>query len=103
MKKISKTTGTNANQGRRRYTAEFKTEALALSDRVGAPSAAAQLGLEAAQLYAWRSQARLQQDRGEAERQLATENARLKRQLAERDEEVAILKKAAAYFAKQQK
>ncbi|BBM00254.1 hypothetical protein GL2_03280 [Microbulbifer sp. GL-2] len=35
-----------------------------------------------------------------AERELATENARLKRQLAEQAEELAILKKAAAYFAK---
>ena len=36
----------------------------------------------------------------EAERQLAAENARLKRQLAEQAEELAIVKKAAAYFAK---
>jgi len=32
-----------------------------------------------------------------------TENAKLKRELAERQEEVAILKKASAYFAKHQK
>lgn len=103
MKKTSKSNRSKTSRTRRRYTAEFKTEALALSARVGAATAAEQLGLETAQLYAWRSQARRQQDRGEAERQLATENARLKRQLAERDEELAILKKAAAYFAKQHK
>ena len=34
---------------------------------------------------------------------MAVENARLKRQLAEQTEELAILKKAAAYFAKHQK
>ncbi|BDO87158.1 hypothetical protein TUM9754_46370 (plasmid) [Escherichia coli] len=33
----------------------------------------------------------------------ATEIARLKRQLAERDEELAILQKAATYFAKRLK
>ena len=36
----------------------------------------------------------------ERENELAAENARLKRQLAERDEELAILQKAATYFAK---
>jgi transposase len=34
------------------------------------------------------------------EKELAAENARLKRQVAEQAEELAILKKAAAYFAK---
>lgn len=52
------------------------------------------------QLYAWRGKVRRELGQGEAERQLAAENARLKRQLAEQAEELAILKKAAAYFAK---
>ncbi len=39
----------------------------------------------------------------ERESELAAENARLKRQLAERDEELAILQKAATYFAKRLK
>ena len=85
---------------RSRYSAQFKSEALALAERLGVNAAATQLGLHSSQLYNWRSKARLQQDRGEAEQQLATENARLKRQLAEQAEELAILKKAAAYFAK---
>jgi len=37
------------------------------------------------------------------ENELATENARLKRQLAEQAEELAILQKAATYFAKRLK
>ena len=40
---------------------------------------------------------------GELERQQAAEVARLKHQLADQAEELAILKKAAAYFAKQQR
>ncbi len=83
-----------------RYTPQFKSEALALAERVGVKAAAEQLGLHSSQLYNWRSKARLQQDRGEAEQKLAAENARLKRQLTEQAEELAILKKAAAYFAK---
>ncbi len=39
----------------------------------------------------------------EKESFLATENTRLKRQLAEQVEELEILKKAATYFAKNQK
>jgi len=54
-------------------------------------------------LYSWRGKARLDRQRSEVEQQLLLENARLKRQLAEQAEELAIVKKAAAYFAKHQK
>ncbi|EFK6140112.1 hypothetical protein ASV66_005041 [Escherichia coli] len=45
----------------------------------------------------------LQQTSPERELEMSTEIARLKRQLAERDEELAILQKAATYFAKRLK
>ena len=85
---------------RKRYSAEFKSEAMGLADRVGVAKAATQLGLGEAQLYAWRGQAKRHANRSEAERELETEVVRLKRQIAEQAEELAILKKAAAYFAK---
>lgn len=85
---------------RNRHSQQFKTEALALAERVGVPAAAKQLGLNENQLYNWRSKSRQVQAQSETEQQLAVENARLKRQLAEQAEELAILKKAAAYFAK---
>ncbi|EGC09781.1 transposase [Escherichia coli E1167] len=44
-----------------------------------------------------------QQTSSERELEMSTEIARLKRQLAERDEELAILQKAATYFAKRLK
>ena len=84
---------------RRRYSAEFRSEALALAERIGVGAAAKELGLHDSQLYGWRNKARLQADRGVVEQRQAAEIARLKRQLAEKAEEVAILKKAAAYFA----
>lgn len=87
-------------QTRKQYSAEYKAEALALAARVGVTATAKQLGVHESQLYDWRSKARREQGQGETERQLAAENARLKRQLAEQAEELAILKKAAAYFAK---
>jgi transposase len=92
---------TNAEKAtRKRHSQQYKNEALSLAERVGVAAAAKQLGLHESQLYSWRSKARLNRQRGEVEQQLAVENARLKRQLAEQAEELAILKKAAAYFAK---
>jgi transposase len=85
---------------RRRYSPEFKTEALGLAEQVGVAGAAKQLGLHESQLYAWRKKARYDASRSETEKELATENARLRRQVAKQAEELAILKKAAAYFAK---
>lgn len=73
---------------------------MALAERVGISEAAKQLGLHDTQLYSWRGKARMRQQRSEVEEKLALENARLKRQLANQAEELAILKKAAAYFAK---
>lgn len=89
-----------SGKSRTRYSQQYKTEALALAERVGVPAAAKQLGLHESQLYSWRTKERLSQERHDVEQKLALENARLKRQLAEQAEELAILKKAAAYFAK---
>ena len=69
-------------------------------EKVGIPAAAKQLGHHESQLYSWRSKARLGQERSVVEDQLRVENAKLKRQLAEQAEELAIVKKAATYFAK---
>ena len=71
-----------------------------MAKKVGVAAAAKQLGLHESQLYNWRSKARLSQDKSAVEERLLVENARLKRQLAEQNEELAIVKKAAAYFAK---
>ena len=85
------------------YSEEYKSEALKLAERLGVKGAAIELGLHEAQLYGWRSKARQQESSSDAERRQAVEIARLKRQLAEQQEELQILKKASAYFAKQLK
>jgi len=85
---------------RRQHTPEFRAEALALAEKVGVAKAARELGLHDSQLYGWRTKARATRDRSEVEQQQALEIARLKRQLAEQAEELAIVKKAATYFAK---
>ncbi len=88
---------------RTRYSQAYKDEALALADHDGASAAARELGLEPSQLYQWRAKAQLQQSASAREQALAEENARLKRQLAEKSEELEIAKKAAVYFAKRLK
>jgi len=90
-------------QKNKRHSDEFKHEALKLADRIGVAEAAEKLGIYRSQIYNWRSSLNKNRPSGERESILATENARLKRQLAEQAEELEILKKAATYFAKLQK
>lgn len=88
------------SKNRRRFTEEFKQEALALCNSVGIPEAASTLGLSASQLYNWRQKANVDNVKSQADASLSAEIAKLKRQLAEKEMEVALLKKASAYFAK---
>lgn len=85
---------------RRKHSPEFQAEALALAEKIGVSKAARELGLHDSQLYGWRSKARTKRDQSDLEQSQAAEIARLKRQLAEQEEELAIVKKAATYFAK---
>jgi len=91
------------NKPRNQYTPEFREQALSLADTVGVAQAARELNLYESQLYTWRSKTRQQNNSDEREQQQLAEIARLKRQLAEKDEELAILQKAATYFAKRLK
>jgi len=84
---------------RKRYSKEFKDEALALAEKLGVAAAAKELGLHESQLYGWRVKSRAERDQSETERNQAVEIVRLKRKVADQAEELAILK-AAAYFAK---
>jgi len=89
--------------GRKRFSAEFKQQALLRAVKDGIPETARELGLEPAQLYAWRARAQQLGVDTEVQRMQQAEAARLKREVARLEEEVAFLKKAAAYFAKQPK
>ena len=84
---------------REQHSPEFRNEALKLAERIGVAAAARELSLYESQLYAWRSKQQQQMSSSERESELAAENVRLKRQLAEQAEELAILQKAATYFA----
>lgn len=90
-------------QARRSYPDAYKTEAVALAQRIGTTAAAEQLGIQTSQIYGWRNRQRVLESTTDTENRLLAENARLKRELAEQKEELTLLKKASAYFARNQK
>jgi transposase len=92
---------------RKKFTSEFKREAVRLMESSEKPSSevARQLGVRRNQLYKWKEQL----SKGGAKAfsgpgrrsEVGDEVARLKRELERVKEERDILKKAAAYFAKE--
>jgi transposase len=89
---------------RRRFTVEFKAEAVKrlLEGGKGLSEVATELGLSPGQLGAWRNE-HLAAGSAEALAQRKAEQAelqRLKRETKRLEEEVEILKKAAAFFAR---
>ena len=94
---------TTTKKNRKTYSTEFKIEALALAERFGVSTAAKQLGIYESQLYGWRSASQKKEKMTQREIELEAQVAKLTRQLAEQTEDLAILKKAATYFAKNQK
>jgi transposase len=92
---------------RKKFTSEFKREAVRLMESSEKPSSevARQLGVRRNQLYKWKEQLSKHGTKafsGAGRRSEAgDEVARLKRELEQVKEERDILKKAAAYFAKE--
>ena len=94
---------TTTRSVRNKYTAQFKEQALERAERDGIPKVAQDLGLAEATLYAWRAKRRQTGKPFEDQKLQQAELARLKRENTRLEEEVAFLKKAAAYFARQPK
>ncbi|WP_345887509.1 IS3 family transposase [Shewanella algae] len=78
---------------RQTYTSEYKAEALKLAKIKGVSAAAKELGIYDSQLYNWRNAAEKNTNTSQREAELTAEVARLKRQLAEQAEDLAIPKK----------
>jgi len=98
--KTKKAETTTTQTVRNKYTAQFKEQALERADRDGIPKVSQDLGLAEATLYAWRAKRRQTGQPFEDQKLQQAEMARLKRENTRLEEEVAFLKKAAAYFAK---
>ena len=99
----------NPQRERVRFTKEFKLEAVRLLDRGEKPAAqlALELGVARNQIYKWQAQLQRKGEdkafRGSGAKRLSerSEVEQLKRELKKVTEERDILKKAAAYFAKE--
>ncbi len=90
---------------RRRFTAEFKTEAVRLLEESGRPlqAVAEELGVHANQLRGWRNE-RLAAGSAEAlarQKAEAAELARLRREVRRLEQDNEILRRAAAFFARE--
>ena len=90
------------------YSEEFKVEAIkmVLEGVDSVPTVAERLGIKPSQLYNWMSSHRLPEEiKGmmNKQKELEAEIKKLKRALANSEQEAAILKKALAYFAKETK
>ena len=94
-------------QKRKRFTKEFKLEAVRLLNKGDRPAAelARELGINRNQLYKWQDEVagRGEAGQGRPAGDKDAEIARLKRELERVREERDILKKAALYFAKESK
>ena len=102
--------GKKASVPNRQYTEEFKTEAVRLAQSIGGNAAAKRLGIPQSSVTNWVKRSR----EGTASAvegtavavkrpvsELEAENARLRRELASAKLDLEIVKKAAAYFAKE--
>jgi transposase len=94
----------------RQYTREFKVEAVRLAESVGGNEASKRLGVPDSSLWNWirlHRSGKLELAPGASEpvkrsaSELEAENARLRRELANTKLDLEIVKKAAAYFAKE--
>ncbi len=92
------------------YPVEFKLEAIRMMEGSDRPAAeiARELGLRRNQLYKWREQLQKKGDnafsgRGRPKKENQSELTTLRQENERLREEVEILKKAAAYFAKELK
>jgi len=93
------------------YTREFKQEAVRLLEESGRPAAelAMELGIRRNQLYKWKEQLMNKGEkafsgqRGRPKKESQSEVTTLRQENERLKEELEILKKAAAYFAKELK
>ena len=93
----------------KQYKAEFRAEAVKLSEEVGAKAAATRLGVNIDTMYTWISKSAKRTKAVEeiVERKgtpgMVNEIEDLKKVLKEREEEIEILQGALGFFVKRQK
>lgn len=88
---------------KRHFSTLFKRQAVERADKDGVAQVAKDLGISPGLIYNWRHSQVNRTAEHEQINLMRAENARLKRELNIAQEDIAFLKKAAAYFAKPQK
>lgn len=88
---------------RKKYSPQFKDQALERAAKDGVAQAARDLGIPEAMLYSWRTKKKQTGKPLEQQKLQEAEMARLKRENAKLAEENAFLKKVATYFTKESK
>ena len=86
----------------RRYTPEFKQQAVALASRLGASRAAQQLGVNVGNLHHWKTKKEKPETKACAVQDVAEENRLLRKENEELKKVNYILKRAAAFFSQDQ-
>jgi transposase len=96
--------------GNRQYAAEFKLEAVRLGESIGGNQAAKRLGIPESSLWNWMRLSRAGKFKAagtsaasvkRSVTEVEAENTRLRKELASTKLDLEIVKKAAAYFAKE--
>jgi len=86
---------------RKKYTPEYKQEAIELSKKIGATETSNKLGVSLSNLQRWRSQKNIPVEKSQDVLKLQTEVKRLKKALAEEQAVVEMLKKTTSFFLKE--
>jgi len=89
-----------------KYTQEEREEALKLANEIGIVATAKRLGIKENTLYGWQSKAKKQgimlNEQGEpmSLEEAKAENAKLRKELHQAEQDVEILQKALSFFVK---
>jgi transposase len=92
----------------KRYTKEYKSEAIKLSEEIGSSEASKKLGVSDWTVRRWKKEAgtNTKAENAESSKRLATENRELQEKIKEMEKEIARIKKenefledAASFFA----
>ncbi len=86
---------------RRRFAPDFKADAVKLAEKIGAGPASEKLGIHVNSLHRWKAKKNFPVEKSQDVFRLQMEVKRLKKALAEEKAVVEFLKKATAFFSKE--
>ena len=86
---------------RRKYSQEYRQEAIELAKKLGISEAGRKLDISLSNLQRWKSQKNVPVEKSQDIVKLQSEVRRLKKELAEEKAIVEMLKKATAFFLKE--